>query len=306
MSQDALPRYTTFPQDDSLKDAPVSQASRFFLVLGGPAAPQYVRIPTSDSEVDLEKGLLTPVDNAVSLSGSPGVLAATQAPATQPSLVPSAPPPPSRITLANAFWLARMGLLLVVSGAGVSLVTSVISFYLGMVAVLGWYTPFGDISGTAAFTACAAGGPIVGAAAGATAFVALCVRRARTPLGELQEEARVDAKRARRQWIDSDEWRMEEPWELWGMMGVAALLGAFGLVVGLTVVPGLAGVAAEAGWSMWHAVAVGVWGVTVPFTPCIVGAVITTLTSCDPVRGFEGGCEFWMACATAGARSRGY
>ncbi|KAI0649572.1 hypothetical protein C8Q79DRAFT_904410 [Trametes meyenii] len=300
MSQDALSLYSTFPQDD-LKDAPVSQGSRFFLVLGGPAAPQYVRIPTSGSEVDLEKGLLAPAD--VSLPDSP-VLATTQVPATPPGLVPSTPATPSRLTFANALWLARMGLLLIISGAGVALLTSVVAFCLGMLAVLGWYAPFSGIPGLAAFTACAAGGPILGAAAGAAAFVALCVRRVRMTLDELKEETRVDAKRARREWVGSEEWRMEEPWELWGGMGVAALLGAFGLAVGLVVVPGLADVAAEAGWSMWHAVAVGVWGVTVPFIPCIIGAVVTTLSSCDPVRGFEGGCEFWMACATA--RSNGY
>ncbi|KAI0364489.1 hypothetical protein BV20DRAFT_956144 [Pilatotrama ljubarskyi] len=298
MSQESLPLYSQVSQEQP-RATPFMQAQKLFLVLGAPAAPQYVPIPTSGSDEDLEKGLLTAAEVS-------GVNSPPESP-TSATIEAQVPPVPSRLTghalrraFTNLVWSVRMGLYLALWGVGVALICSFLGFILGMVTLFAWIAPFNDFPAGTAFAACAAGAPIVGAAAGFSGFLCLCVRRARMTAAAKEDYTRLEARRRAGDFEAKMDDRSEPSWEEWGtVIAGAALLSPLAFVLGMAIVPGFATIGQGVGFGFGHAVAIGVWGICVPFIPSLIGAVFTTLLSCDPMSGAEAGCSFWAAWADA-------
>ncbi|KAI0771328.1 hypothetical protein BD413DRAFT_626316 [Trametes elegans] len=298
-SQDSLPLYSEQLEHNSPGSYSLVDATKLFLVLGGPAAPRYTRLPTSGSDeedVDLEKGELTPVklSNGPSAPTTPPSAAAT---APAPSHAPADPATPThpRLTVfqaaVNAVWFARMLILLLVAGAAAAVPSSLLGFVLGMVTVFHWLAPFSALPFWTGCAACATGASVLGAAAGLAGWAALCVRRAR----EARRRAGgLDSLAAAREDRKENAVVGAEPREVWGVAGAGVAVGAFGMAVGMALVPALRAAGAEAGFGFGHALGVGVWGATVPLLPGIVGALWATLASCDPLQGFGDVCGFFF------------
>ncbi|EIW57130.1 uncharacterized protein TRAVEDRAFT_48184 [Trametes versicolor FP-101664 SS1] len=294
--EEALPMYTvsavTVTDSQSVQVAPRMPPHRLFFALGRlpawaapPQPPQYERLPSSEDDVELKDVLPSPA--TASGAPTPAVPNATvtvvSTPAPTDSTGNPAPAPHSCAAEAvyNAVYYARMLVYLMLVGAAISTVASLIGFVLSMVAVLGFVSPTNRLPGDAALIACLAGGPIVGALAGLGGWLHLCVLHllaarasARTALPTFQRLRAADENAADKE-------------EVLYVMGGAALASVFALAVGLSVVPALAAVAREVGFSVGLALGVGVWGATVPFVPAIVGAVFTTLSDCNPASGAE-------------------
>lgn len=299
--EEALPMYTVSPvmvtDNQPARVAATMPPHRLFFALGRlptwaapPQPPQYERLPSSEDEVELKDVLPSPA----TAGGTPAPVVPN---ATAVVLTPASPadstgnPAPASHSCAaeavyNAVYYLRMLVYLMLIGAAISTFASLLGFVLSMVAVLGFVSPTNRIPGDAALLACVAGGPIVGAIVGLGGWLHLCTlhllaARSRTGLATFQ--------RLR----DADE-NAPDKEEVLYVMGGAALASVLALAVGLSVVPALAAVAHEVGFSVGLALGVGVWGATVPFVPAIVGAVFTTLSDCNPASGAECMCCCWL------------
>ncbi|KAI9057249.1 hypothetical protein FKP32DRAFT_1598358 [Trametes sanguinea] len=300
MSLDTLPtQLETEFKAGYLRATPLLHAGRVFLVLGGPVVPPYAALPQYDSLDDLEKGFLPVMgpEDVVTLPESPAVTPTSEAPEPPAAKVVSA-----RIVFASVGWYLGKALFLVGTGAATSATCSVVGSIVGAACVVGWLPPYKNFSALAGLLACVVGGAIVGAATGLLTFLVMCVRRARMPREERKLQNELAAKKAAQGGIlHGDDWKTfnEEPMEFVNMVLCAALCSAPGMVLGMAIVPWVAAVAQESGFGYGNAAFLGAWGIIVPFIPSIIGAVLGTLVSLNPVGGWNAGSDFWPSLGQA-------
>ncbi|KAI0351809.1 hypothetical protein OH77DRAFT_856491 [Trametes cingulata] len=296
MSEESLPVYSQ-ASDEQPRATPLMRAQQLFLVLGGPAAPQYVRVPTSGSEEDLEKGLLSTVEVS-------GVESPPDSP-TSATAEAQVPPVAPRLTgralckaLASVFWFIRVAMYLALWGAGAALLAGAIGYLLSMVTLFGHIAPFKEFPIDKAFTAVAVGAPILGGAAGLVAFLVMCVRWAGMTVHQREKYVQIATRRIPGELVADLDDSYDPSWKEWTCTVVAAvLLSPLGFALGMAVAPGFVAIGQEVGFTVGHAVAVGFWGICIPFVPSFISAIFSTLLSCDPAGGFWAGCGFWAAFA---------
>ncbi|OJT03224.1 hypothetical protein TRAPUB_6221 [Trametes pubescens] len=302
--EEALPMYTVRPvmvaDNQPAQVVPTMPPHSLFFALGRlptwaapPQPPQYERLPSSEDGVELKDVLPSPA----APGGAPATAVVLTPLAAADSAGPTTPAPaPASHSCAaeavyNAVYYLRMLIYLMLVGAAISTVASLFGYALSLVAVLGWVSPTNRLPPDAGFTACAAGGPIVGAFVGLGGWLHLCTLHLlafrAASRSELPTFQRLRAAHASENAPGSDE-------PLYVMAG-AALASVLALAVGLTVLPALAALAHEVGFSVGLALGVGVWGATVPFVPALVGAVFTTLSDCNPAAGAECACCCWLS-----------
>lgn len=229
----------------------------------------------------------------------------------------------------TSVWYMRMLLLLTLLSTLTSLATSAVTLLFGMVLGFLWLRqPYAGLPLTPAISAGALGSSVFGPCIGMLFFLRMVWRRARTTSGERQDTYAMHARETNANVRDglhtrSSQWRSsqspdasekdeDEPLELWWAFPVAIVAGAFAMAVGFALMPTLLDAvnsSAEAGkegaeatvavaFTVKHAVIVGVWGLCVPFVPCALGALVSTLWKCDP----GAGAECVMECCARGSR----
>ncbi|CDO71780.1 hypothetical protein BN946_scf184939.g4 [Trametes cinnabarina] len=153
-SQDPLrPYYEPERTEGSFRATLRTHARHLLLVLSGPAAPPYTALQQEDHD--------DPTDNAESGSGvalRPAGIAFNPSTAKMGRTFPDA--------LAVASWHLGHGAFLVGMGAVISVVCSIASFFLGLVAVAGWVAPFDALLTGTGVAACAVGGAVIGGGMG--------------------------------------------------------------------------------------------------------------------------------------------
>ncbi|KAL7278863.1 hypothetical protein ACG7TL_006694 [Trametes sanguinea] len=221
-----------------------SWARRVFFRFGGSPPSSYMALPQYDPTDDLENGLLSVLEAAIVVPQPDNPTAASPEEAFSPPLA----------SARDFVWDAVVDTTwyLVATGAFMSLVCSVFGYFLALCVFVGFFPPFGNLPFATGIPARAVGGVVGGGTVGLLRFVSLCARRAR---------------------MSAEERRMQNRF-----VGSCA----FGMVVGMALVPNLADAAQEHGFRLVHAVFLGLLGVTSAFLPNIVGCVR------GPVRRLEG------------------
>ncbi|OSD06440.1 hypothetical protein PYCCODRAFT_1431440 [Trametes coccinea BRFM310] len=300
MSQDTLPmQLQPESKAEYLRATPLMHAGRVFLVLGGPVVPPYEALPQYDPLDDLEKGCL-PVMGAEEVATPPESPTITST--TEVSAPPAAKVVSARVVFANFGWYLGKAVFLVGTGAAIAAFCSVLGSIIGAACVVGWLPPYKNFSVLAGTLACIVGGAVIGAAIGLLTFLAMCVRRARMSQEERKLQNELAAKKAAQGgFLHGDDYKKfnEEPMEFPNMVLCVALCSAPGMVLGMAIIPWLAAVAQETGFGYGNAAFLGAWGIIVPFIPSIVGAVLGTLFSLDPVGGWNAGSDFWPCLGQA-------
>ncbi|CDO77388.1 hypothetical protein BN946_scf184835.g10 [Trametes cinnabarina] len=271
MSRASFPeRSRSHLKEGNVHATPLLHAGRAFLILGGPVVPPHQALPYyGPVEYDIEKSLrsASEIGEAVATPGSP----------TTNGISPTS----IHECLINT--------------------ACIWACIIGEVFVLGFISPYKDLPPIPGAVGCAVGGAILGGAVGLLGFLAMCVRRARMSAEERQLQNMLAAKEAAQGVLWGDEYKtfVREPIEILTIVPVAALLGAFGLVLGMAIVPRVAAAAQEIGLNYGQAAFLGMWGVAVVFLPSIIGAFISAVFWRDPIGGWHAGSDFWPAVGNA-------
>ncbi|KAI0706972.1 hypothetical protein C8Q76DRAFT_800346 [Earliella scabrosa] len=204
--------------------------------------------------------------------------------------------------LLGLIWYLRMTLLLILASTFATLASAFFGWLLGTFAILGFLEPFTVLTFHAAVTALGLGSLVLGPSIGGLCALKLMFRRAR--MSREEKRALDEVVKDEYGWIKSGPGSgclggNEEPQELMYALPVSLVAGAFALAVGFAVRPSLLAEvnalpeeAVEAGkevvaFGVKHALALGVWGFSVPFVPFAVGAFVGTLWNCAPAEGAE-------------------